>query len=138
MQLDLEPVACNGTRATHVNSPCRREPRNLGLRCRGFKTIPRVGTISGRWYALRDCADRRSSPLVLLDGPGRPSELGPGFFEKASEHDDGVGQAGPGLLDWLISVQDDLEDPESAGVPGIEAFDHPPAGVIDLDIGALR
>lgn len=45
---------------------------------------------------------------------------------------------GPGLLYLLAAVENDLEESESAGVQGVRAFDHPAAGVVDLDVGALR
>ena len=44
----------------------------------------------------------------------------------------------PGFLGGCGAVEYDVQDAEAAGVPGVGAFDFPSAGVVDLDVGALR
>lgn len=86
---------------------------------------------------LRDCADWGLPEVVLLDRAGIPAVLVPDFFDESTQHDDGIGQRRPRGLDCHRPVQDHLQDPKAAGVPGIGAFDHPTFGVVDLDVGAL-
>src|SRR5690606_6034688 len=93
------PYETNAIGASRPCPGCRLSPCDFLSRC----------VHSGRSVCLRDCADRRSPPLVLLDRAGVPPEPGPGFLEQSAQDDDGVGQAGPGLLDPVFAVEDDLE-----------------------------